>query len=88
MVSAPLQMLSQMDIHQSRFDDGVTVAIVNFENLFHACQGDHDTTTDGKASSGEARPCAAWDEGDVKFVTDFHDGNDLFGGRGEDHDIG
>ena len=37
-VSRPLQMLSQVDVDQSGFDDGVTITQVDFQNSLHPRQ--------------------------------------------------
>ena len=86
MVSTPLQMLRQMDIHQPRLDDGITVTIVHFQDPLHSRQCDHHTPSDGQAAPGQTRPRSTRYERYVEFVAKLHNRHDLLRrGRKNDH---
>ena len=47
MVAVRLEVIGQPQVDDAGFDDGVAVAEVNFEDAFHARQGNHHPAADG-----------------------------------------
>src|SRR5439155_24157101 len=68
-----------------RLDDGIAVAEVDFVDLAHARQRDHDAAADRQATAGEAGTGAARHERQVQLVAELDDRGDLFG-RGREND--
>ena len=77
-----------MDIDQTRFDDGVAVAVIDLKDFFHSRQRDHHAAADWKTSSGQTGSRTTRNKRNVKFIAEFNDCNDLFGRRRKDNHIG
>ena len=73
MVAVRLQVIGQPEIDDARFDDGVAIAIVDFEDPLHPRQGDHDAAADRQTAAGQAGAGAARQERHVQFVADLDD---------------
>ena len=81
-------MIRQMHIDQPWFDDGVPVAVINLQDLFHPSQSNHHAAANRKTAPGQTGSRTSRNERDVKFVAEFNDCNDLFGRRRKDHHVG
>ena len=87
MIAASLQVIRQMDIDQAWLDDRVSIPVIHLQDPFHSRQGDHHSAADRKAAPCQTGSRTARNEGNIKFVAEFNDCNDLFSRRWKDHHI-
>jgi len=81
-------MVRQPKIDDAGLDDGIAVAIVDFEDALHARKGDHHAAADRQAPAGQARPRSARHERHAHLAANLHDGDDLFRRSGKHDDVG
>ena len=55
MVTLRLEVIRQPDVDDTRFNDGVTITVVDFEDLLHPRQTDHDAAADRQTTAGQTR---------------------------------
>ncbi|HMC72621.1 MAG TPA: hypothetical protein VKJ07_25935, partial [Mycobacteriales bacterium] len=87
MVAERLEVIRQPQVDNTRLDDGVTVADVDFEDALHARQSDHDTAADRQTAARQARPRAARHERHSQLGACPDDRDDLLGRIRENDDI-
>src|SRR5207244_6532773 len=56
------EVVGQPEVYHPRLDNGVAVAIIDFEDALHARQRDHHPAPDGKAAARQRRAGAARQE--------------------------
>ena len=72
-VAVRLQVIGQPEVDDARLDDGVAIAIVDFEDALHPRQGDHDAAADRQTAAGQAGAGAARQERHVQLVAELDD---------------
>lgn len=86
METTPRQSAREPDIHDSRLDDRVTVASVDFENPLHSREADHYPAADSERSTSQARTGPPRHERHVVPIAQLDQLDDVFGtGRKHDH---
>ena len=83
-----LRWLRQPEVDDAGLDDGVAIAVVDFEDALHPRQRDHDAAADRQTTARQAGAGAARQEGHVELVADADDLHHLLGRGGKDDDVG
>ena len=77
----------QSNIHAAGFNDGVAIALVDFQNTIHLGQSNHDTATDGQASSGQTSSGSSRDKRNAKLIAFTNDPNNFVAVHREYDDV-
>ena len=88
MVAASFEMVRQMDVDETRLDDGIPVAIVHLDDLLHPGEGDHHAAADGQTAPRQTRSRPAWHKRHVELMAQLDDRHDLLGRGGKDDHVG
>ena len=65
-----LEVVRQPEVDDARLDDGVAVAVIDFEDALHARQRDHHAAADRQTAAGQAGAGPARQERHVQLVAD------------------
>ena len=77
----------QSNIYAAWFNDGVTITLIDFQNAIHLGQSNHDSATDGQASSGQTGPCSSCDKRHAKLIAFTNDPDNFVAVHGEHDDV-
>ena len=77
----------QSNIHAAWFNDGVTIALIDFQNTIHFGQSNHDSAADGQASSGQAGSGSASHERHAELIAFTNDPNNFVAVHREYDDV-
>ena len=73
-----------MGVDDARLDYDPLIGDVDFQNVIHAGEADHDTALCGQRTATESGSRSARDEGNPVLGTHSNDGLNLLGGSGKD----
>src|SRR5262249_16423809 len=82
------EVVRQPQVDDAGLDDREGVAVGQFQDAFRPGKSKGHGSGNGERSAGEAGAGAAGQEGDVEALAKFDDHDDLFGGGGEDDNVG
>ena len=71
MISGSFEGIGQMQIDHAWFDNGISVSEVQFQDLFHAGQDDHDPAPNRQTTARKTGSRTAGQKGHVKFIADL-----------------
>lgn len=77
----------QSDIHAAGFNDGVAIALIDFQNTIHLGQSNHNSATDGQASSGQTSSGSSRDKRNAKLIAFTNDPDDFITVHREHDDV-
>lgn len=87
MKAAAGECSGQSNIHAAWFNDGITIALIDFQNAIHFGQSNHDAATDGQTTSGEAGSSSARDKRNAKLIAFTNDPDDFITVHREHDDV-
>ena len=87
-VAFSLDCGGDVEVDDAGLNDGIFVFEVDFENLVHPREGDHQTTLGRDRPAAQPRAGAAADQRQAVFPGDFDDVDDILGRGREDDALG
>ena len=87
MKAAAGECSGQSNIHTAGFNDGVTIALIDFQNAIHLGQSNHDSATDRQTSTGQACSSSARDKRNAELIAFTNDPDNFITVHREHDDV-
>src|SRR5262245_21882154 len=82
-----IERYAQMQIDETRLDNGAQIIEIDFKNTIHTCKDDHDTAIDGDCAAAEAGTRTAWHDRYAIASRYLHDLCHILAGCRQNDDI-